>query len=798
MEAERKIWPIAVALAVVTFLVYSPLLTFGFVNYDDPQYVLNNLQVKNGLTFEGIAWAFSGRYATNWHPLTWISHMLDAQLFGLNAWGHHLTNVLFHVANTLLLFSLLQRMTRAAWRSVFVAALFALHPLHVESVAWVAERKDVLSAFFFFLTVWAYVRFAESKVQSLKSKVSAKKWYVLALFLFALGLMSKPMVVTLPFVLLLLDFWPLNRTSSADGMRNWQRLVLEKMPFITLSLASCAVTLWAQQKTIMAVESLPMLIRIFNALFSYVRYLKKIIWPTELAVLYPYPGYWAWPAILVAGFFLVVASLAVIQRRRERPYFAVGWFWFLGMLVPVIGLVQVGVQSMADRYTYLPAVGVFIIIAWGVSDFFQARAYDQIILKTSGILAVACCAAVTLHQLQFWRDGETLFKRTLAVTSNNAIAHYNLGMALLEQKKVDEAGEHFAEGARLMPHYPEMQNNLANVLVIQGKRQEAVPHYERALQSDSNHVVAHYNLGLTLAELDRLDEAISHYERAAQLRPDFLLAQRDLGLALAKKKDFSGSLAHLREVIRLNPAGAEAHLYLGSVLLDAGKTNEAQKEFATALQQKPGLLEQFKQEAIGAQKQGELNSAADRLSAVLKVQPGDAETHRRLALILSRRGKSEQALAHFCEIAQLRPENPQAFYEVGLALVMNGNREQAIHFYREAIRLKPDFPVALNDLAWILATHPKSEVRNGSDAVKFARQACELSSNVETRFLGTLDAALAETGQFEEAIQAAAQVRQQALSRGEADLAQAAEKRLALYRAKKPFRQAEEVSGEGN
>lgn len=280
MEAERKIWPIALTLAVVTFLVYSPLLTFGFVNYDDPQYVLNNPHVKNGLTFEGIAWAFSGRHATNWHPLTWISHMLDVQLFGLNAWGHHLTNILFHVVNTLLLFGLLQKTTRALWCSAFVAALFALHPLRVESVAWVAERKDVLSAFFFLLTIWAYLRFVQIQNEKLKIKN-----YLLALLFFALGLLSKPMVVTLPFVLLLLDFWPLNRARSAEcGVRNWRKLVLEKIPFIALSLASCAVTLWAQQKTIMAVQALPMLIRIFNAMFSYARYLKTIIWPAKLAV----------------------------------------------------------------------------------------------------------------------------------------------------------------------------------------------------------------------------------------------------------------------------------------------------------------------------------------------------------------------------------------------------------------------------------------------------------------------------------------------------------------------------------
>lgn len=790
METERKIWPVALALGVVTFLVYCPVLTFGFVNYDDPQYILNNPPVKAGLSLKGIEWAFSSRYATNWHPLAWISHMLDCSIFGLNAWGHHLTSLLLHVANTVLLFSLLQKMTRAVWRSAFVAALFALHPLHVESVAWIAERKDVLSTFFFFLTVRAYVGYAQIQNEKLKIKN-----YLLALLFFTLGLLSKPMLVTLPFVLLLLDFWPLNRVRSAEcGAQNWQRLVLEKIPFITLSLASCVVTLWAQQKTIMAVQTLPVLIRLFNVVLSYARYLKKIFCPTNLAVLYPYPGFWAWTVILALGIILLLLTMAIIRQRREQPYLAVGWFWFLGMLVPVIGLVQVGVQCMADRYTYLPAVGVFIIIAWGARDFFAARGYDLIILKALGVLAVVACAAATVHQSQYWRDGETLFKHTLAVTRDNAIAHYNLGMALLDQKKVDEAGEHFAEGARHMPHYPEMQNNLANVLVIQGKRKEAVPHYERALQSDSNHVVAHYNLGLTLAELDRLDEALVHYERAVHVRPDFLLAQRDLGLALAKKKDFPNAIAHLAEVTRANPNSAEARLFLGSVLADAGRTNEARDEFMMALQLKPGLPEQFLQEAFAAQKQGELNSAADRLSAVLKLLPDDAETHRQLAMLLSQQGKMEQSLAHFREVIRLQPENFRAYYEAGLALVMDGKREQAVGYYSEAVRLNPDFSAALNDLAWILATHPNKDIREGAKAVELAQNACKLSSGAATRFLGTLDAALAETGQFEKAIETAKQVREQALARGEPDLAEAAEKRLALYHEKKSFRQIEEFS----
>jgi hypothetical protein len=436
---NQPIAGISVLLVVAVFLVFGQTLWHDFVNYDDQDYFYSNPHVKAGLTWSGVMWAFRTGYAANWHPLTWLSLMLDAQLFGPGAAGPHLTNVLLHATNTVLLFLLLQRLTDAHWRSAFVAALFGLHPLHVESVAWAAERKDVLSGLFFMLTLLMYARFVElSKVQSPKSKV----FYALSLLLFACGLLSKPMLVTLPFVLLLLDYWPLNRFAVSTlkfQSSTILRLALEKLPFLALSVASSAVTFVAQKDAVQPFDRIPMGIRAVNAMVSCVRYLRKMFWPVDLAIPYPYPGHWSFELFWLSAAVFLAAIVFVVWLGRRFPFLITGWFWYLGMLVPVIGLVQVGAQSMADRYTYLPLIGVFILLVWGAGEVLESWRLPKQVMWSMAMLILAACTARTLDQLRLWQNTETLFHHTITVTKSNAVAYYNLGEYYSGKGKLDEA-----------------------------------------------------------------------------------------------------------------------------------------------------------------------------------------------------------------------------------------------------------------------------------------------------------------------------------------------------------------------
>ena len=443
---------ICIGLFLLVLCTFWPSLGNGFVNYDDDLYVAANGHVQSGLSWAGARWAFCTPVAANWHPATILSHMLDCQLFGLKPWGHHLTSVWLHAVNTVLVFLVFRRMTGALWRSLLVAALFGLHPLRVESVAWVAERKDVLSTFFFMLTLWAYVRYAqESKVQSPKSKVA----YVLALVFFACGLMSKPMLVTLPFVLLLLDYWPLGRNAEC-GMRNaepgaggkvqgrtwpWMKLVREKAPFFLLAAIASAVTLITQHraKALATVENIRLIDRLANALVSYCRYLAKFLWPAKLAVFYPEPVKWPTATVLLAGLLLLGISIMAVALRHRHRYLPVGWLWSLGTLVPVIGLVQVGAQAMADRYTYVPLIGVALLLVWGMHELTSRWQFRAVLLSAAAAAGMILCVALTRRQIGHWRDTETLFRHALAVTDDNWVAHHNLGDALEKRGRLDEA-----------------------------------------------------------------------------------------------------------------------------------------------------------------------------------------------------------------------------------------------------------------------------------------------------------------------------------------------------------------------
>ncbi len=493
---------ICIALALINLAVYLQVLSHDFIDFDDDLYVTKNTNVQAGLTWQGIKWAFTTNQAYNWHPLTWISHMLDCQLYGLNPAGHHLTNVIFHIANTLFLFLVFKRMTGNLWRSAFVAALFALHPLHVESVAWVSERKDVLSTFFLLLTMWFYIRYTHHPRLA---------DYLLVMLTMALGLMTKQMLVTLPLVLLLLDYWPLQRFTwplkqkdrkGATATTSLSRCFVEKVPLLALSFIASLIVLHVQSKSALVRNTIqiPIALRTANAILVYTKYITKMFWPLHLGVLYPHPetNLQLWQ-VLAAGLPLLCITAIVFRLSRNRRWLIVGWLWYLGTLVPVIGLVQVGLQSMADRYTYVPLIGLFTIIAWGTAELIVKLKYKNIILAAGAGMVLLVLSVLTWLQLSHWKNSITLFEHTVAVTTNNDIMHYNLGSLLLQQGKADQTIKHWSEAVRIRPNQPTIHKNLALLFTQQGKNDEAIQHYRQALKYRPNDTAAYNNLKALLA-----------------------------------------------------------------------------------------------------------------------------------------------------------------------------------------------------------------------------------------------------------------------------------------------------------
>ncbi|MGO9587267.1 MAG: tetratricopeptide repeat protein [Limisphaerales bacterium] len=563
---------ICLALALVTTALYWPMTHHNFVNFDDDDYITNNSHVQAGLTRAGVIWAFQTGAAANWHPLTWLSHMLDCQLYGLYPGGHHSTNLIFHVANTLLLFLWLRQLTGALWRSAFVAALFAWHPLHVESVAWAAERKDVLSAVFWMLTLMAYTRYVrESKVQSPKSKV----FYGLSLLAFACGLMSKPMVVTLPFVLLLLDFWPLNRFQPGIPARSTIILIVEKLPFFALTLAASVVTYFVQTsgRALWSPGERAFSSRVANALWAYERYVSKTFWPADLSIFYPYPNHWPAGVVISAALSLAMWSALSIWRARQNPYLLVGWFWFLGTLIPTIGLVQVGSQSMADRYTYIPSIGLFILVVWGVNDFLNWRPHWRRITAFAGGVALAGCLVGTEIQLGYWENSIKLFRHAIEATTDNFVAYTCLGETLSDLGMKPEALMLCAEAVKIAPTSPVAQFNFGMALLRNNRLDEALAHLDAAARLAPHNSEIQYNLGLVLLLHNKPDEAASYFAAALVERPDFAEAHRRLAQALSQQNKSKEVISHYREALRLKPDFADALNELAWILAtvpDAG------------------------------------------------------------------------------------------------------------------------------------------------------------------------------------------------------------------------------------
>ncbi len=545
--------------------------------------------VLGGLTLKGIAWAFTTFHAANWHPLTWLSHMIDGQLFGLNAGGHLIANALIHVANTLLLFFFLKRATGARWRSALVAALFALHPLHVESVAWVAERKDTLSTFFGLLCLLAYARYV--------AKPSWKKYALVAVWL-ALGLMAKPMLVTWPFVMLLLDYWPLRRVEwrPAEGIKrfaqDWLPLVREKLPLFCLVIPSMVVTYIAQAHggAVGGLVNAPLSWRLANSLVSYAKYLLLSFWPTDLAIFYPASRQaaqaWQWAAALV---LLGAITIVALRFARERSYLITGWLWFLGTLVPVIGLVRIGAQAMADRYTYIPSIGLFVALVFCLADLANAWRIGRVAIATASAVAILLLASLTASQIRRWRDSETLFGYVLSVTADNAVVQYNLACALIQQQRYAEAVPHLAETLRIKPDHLHALGNMGLALRKQGQVAEAIAFYQRALAVNPGSAKVRWQLGQALADQGRNDEALPELLQAAEVAPDDFDIRMDLGLTLTRQGKLSEAISQLNEAVRINPDSAEAHNNLGLVHLMAGQPEMSLPHFSAALRLKPDL-----------------------------------------------------------------------------------------------------------------------------------------------------------------------------------------------------------------
>ena len=671
------IW-VFLLLVIFALAVYWQVNGHEFVNYDDSLYVIENPQVKNGVDLNAVIWAFKSTHAANWHPLTWLSHMADVELYGLAPGAHHLTSVVFHIANSLLLFVVLRRMTGHLWQSAVVAALFALHPLHVESVAWVAERKDVLSTFFWLLTMLGYARYAE------RPGVAR---YLLVVGCFMLGLMTKPMLVTLPFVLLLLDYWPLRRVGierfgehQSGNLPCWRPLlglVWEKLPLFLLAIVSSVITFWAQKKggAVGSMELYPLTSRVANALVSYVKYIGKTIWPVDLAAFYPHPGSLPAWQVVGAGVLLVLITVAALRSLRQRPWFVVGWLWFVGTLVPVIGLVQIGLQAMADRYTYIPLIGLFMIVAWGVSELIGGWQHKKKLLATAAIILLMVLSVVSWRQTTYWKNSVTLFQHALAVTENNYLAHNALGSALKGSGQTEAALIHYFKALEIRPDYAAPHYNIGHTLAQQGKQADAIRHFQKAIHIKPEYAAAHDHLGYMFVLQDKFAEAVSHYLAALQIKPDDAQVHNRLGLALKGQGQIQTAANHFHRAVKIDPFFAAAHYNLGHAQMTLGHLNEAKNQFGLAI----------------------------------RLRPDYVDAHYDLGNIFMREGRFAEAIKHYSAVVRLNPNHAAGHNNLGAAMIIAGQPQEAISHFRAALRIQPDYADAHNNLNNTLATQENNK-----------------------------------------------------------------------------------------
>ncbi len=660
----------------LVFWVFYPSLHGDFIEFDDFDYVTGNQHLA--FTLANLLLPVREGAAANWHPLTMWSLMLDHRLYGLNPWGYHLTNLLLHSANTVLLFLVLRRLSGSLWRSLMVAALFGLHPLRVESVVWISERKDVLSVLFWMLTLWAYARYAQGVTRAspavapapIPSGVMCRPsfFYGLALSFFFLGLMSKPMLVTLPFVLLLLDYWPLARWARPNRLR----LVLEKAPFFLLTAILCVVTYIVQKNggVMKDLAGLSFSERLENALVSYGRYLGKLFWPVDLCALYPHPGHWPAERVCFAGLLLLVLSAAVVVLRRRYPYGWTGWFWYLGTLVPVIGLVQVGSESMSDRYSYIPSIGILIVVVWGGHQLTKGWPFQRIGSGIIGGSLILACIGLTRHQIGFWTDTATVCRRAIAVTENNYDAHSRLGRALFSQGHVDEAIGEFQAALKARPDYVEAWCSLGRSYAVKGQADEAMAYYQKALEIQPNSVVAHNNLSDLLYHRGRLDEAVVHAQKALAIEPDNVTALNNLGSAFTLEGRLDEAQAALQRAAELQPDNAAVQINLGSLLLRRGRMDEVIVHSQRALVIESNNVMALNNLGYALYSLGRFDDAIQAYQTVVRLRPGEADAHRSLGYALFQRHRLDEAIREFREALRLKPDDVALSNDLAAAVAL--------------------------------------------------------------------------------------------------------------------------------
>ncbi len=670
-------------LFFLTFWTFFPVIHNGFVNFDDPVFLYENSHLRSGLTFDSIRWAFTNCEAGFWYPLTWLSHFMDFSLFGMRAGGHHFTSLLLHSINTVLLFLILRRATGNMWPSAFVAALFGLHPLHVEPVAWAADRKDVLCTTFLFLTVWAYLRYSEQlEKPNLDSKPfrSSRFWYCLSLIFFCLGLMSKTMIVTLPLILLALDWWPLRRFPMAaqKEVKPWpmRRLLLEKVPFLALALPAIWLTVRAQG----GVNALPttaevsLTHRVANGILSYLRYVQQTVWPSNLAVHYPFPASFSIWIVIGCAALLLAITIAAVICAKTRPYLSFGWAWYAVSLLPIIGLIQIAGHAHADRYAHLPTIGLYIMITWGAFDILRHFHRRILLSAVSAAILLIPCVILSRQQISYWKNSETLFRHALAVTPDDEMAHNNLGSALAEKGDSDGAIAQWLEALRLFPDFAEAHCNLGSVLARKGQLADAIAHLTEGVRLNSNNPNAHFDLANALLKSGHADEAIVQYQGSLELMPDNPLGYLNLGHALCARGRIDEAIAALRAAVRLKPDNPEAENELGM--------------------------------AYGMQ--GHLDEAAIHLGRALELNPGYAEAHCNLGIVLVNQNKVDEAIAHLQLALKENPDYAQAHCNLGVALGKKGNWDEALAHLHEALRLRPDYIDAQNNLQAVLTLKGQS------------------------------------------------------------------------------------------
>jgi protein O-mannosyl-transferase len=645
---------VVLGLTTINLAIYSPVRNFSFINWDDGIYVRNNPHVVHGLTWQGVGWAFTTGYAANWHPITWLSHMLDVQMFGVTAGPQHITNVVLHILSSVLLFAVLYRLTGASVKSAFVAAIFAVHPLHVESVAWVAERKDVLSTMFAMCVLLAYSFYVE--------RPSWVRWFAV-IVAFALGLMAKPMLVSLPLVLLLVDCWPLRRVRDPLEWSARRACIFEKIPLLILAIASSVITFIAQQQggTVRSLQAVPLTLRLGNVVTSYCFYLVKSVWPADLAAFYPYvPSPWPW---VVAGIALLTAiSVIAVRVRLSRPYLFTGWFWYLLTLVPVIGIVQAGRQARADRYTYFPLIGLAIIVAWGIPELFQCWKYGKFVAVLGAGGVIILCIGLSRVQAGYWQNDETLWTHAIDATGDNYLAY----------------------------------GNLARDLVANGRSQEAIGMFNQALRSGAQLEVMpdlseiRSGLGFALADSGRSDEAVERFQEAIRENPDLAEAHNGLGTALAQQGKAAMAIVEFQRALEIRPDDVRIQTNLGNVLAQSGRTKEAIESYNKALQINPEASGTLKNLGVALAEMGKFADALSAFSRSLQLDPNDAEAYYDVGVLYAKAGNDLKAAEYFAKAVGIAPQHVDAHYNFGAALENLGKRAEALQEYGEVLRLDPN------------------------------------------------------------------------------------------------------------